>query len=262
MNGLLQLSPTELRSIAAGLRTGRLSPPFLAPVLRRHVASTAADDVVGDLQAFSAVGMSPEAISRALDLLAGGYDRRPRIEDLLELVTTGPEAQGVANRDTSVVVRELFGQATETVLISGYRIYQGQEVFRVLGDRMNNVPALKVKMFLDIERKWTDTTRSDQLVLKFVKEFQERHWPRGCRLPEVYFDPRSLEDNAKKKAVLHAKCVVVDQQQAFVSSANFTEAAQERNIEVGLLVRSPRIAERITQFFEAMAESGHLRQVI
>jgi len=38
---------------------------------------------------------------------------------------------------------------------------------------------------------------------------------------------------------------------AFVSSANFTEAAQERSIEVGALVRSPIVAERLTNFLMA-----------
>jgi phosphatidylserine/phosphatidylglycerophosphate/cardiolipin synthase-like enzyme len=37
----------------------------------------------------------------------------------------------------------------------------------------------------------------------------------------------------------------VDGQSVFISSANFTEAAQERNIEVGLLVRSRSLADRI-----------------
>jgi len=70
--------------------------------------------------------------------------------------------------------------------------------------------------------------------------------------PEIYFDPRSLHRPAvsnlggdtKQRAVLHAKCVVIDGRTAFVSSANFTEAAQERTIEVGVLVRSPIVVER------------------
>jgi phosphatidylserine/phosphatidylglycerophosphate/cardiolipin synthase-like enzyme len=37
---------------------------------------------------------------------------------------------------------------------------------------------------------------------------------------------------------------VVDGKHVFVSSANFTEAARERNIEVGLLVQSRALAER------------------
>ena len=45
---------------------------------------------------------------------------------------------------------------------------------------------------------------------------------------------------------------MVDGKHVFVSSANFTEAAQERNIEVGLLVQSRAVAERVCRFFNAL----------
>src|ERR1035441_5495481 len=88
------------------------------------------------------------------------------------------------------------------------------------------------------------------------------HWPTDRALPEIYFDPRSLSIDAKQRAVLHAKCIVVDGQTAFVSSANFTEAAQERNIEVGVLVRSQIIAERLTTFFAALISTGAVKRVL
>jgi phosphatidylserine/phosphatidylglycerophosphate/cardiolipin synthase-like enzyme len=59
-----------------------------------------------------------------------------------------------------------------------------------------------------------------------------------------------------KRASLHAKCVVVDEQMAFVSSANFTEAAQERNIEVGVLVRSQVLSTQIARHFDALVAAG------
>ncbi len=68
----------------------------------------------------------------------------------------------------------------------------------------------------------------------------------------MFYDPRSLDLEADKRACLHAKCVVVDGEAVFISSANFTEAAQERNIEMGLLVRSRWLAERVTRHFETL----------
>ena len=70
----------------------------------------------------------------------------------MDLVTTGPEARGVTGRDTSVVVRELFAHAERSVLVVGYAIYQGQQVFRALADRMQDLPQLQVRMFLDVQR--------------------------------------------------------------------------------------------------------------
>jgi phosphatidylserine/phosphatidylglycerophosphate/cardiolipin synthase-like enzyme len=91
----------------------------------------------------------------------------------------------------------------------------------------------------------------------FTHRFRTEEWP-GQRLPEVFYDPRSLEHEGPKRASLHAKCIVVDKDIAFVSSANFTEAAQARNIEVGVLLRSRMLAEQLASHFEALAD----RQVL
>lgn len=64
------------------------------------------------------------------------------------------------------------------------------------------------------------------------------------------------------RAVLHAKCVVIDGRTAFVSSTNFTQAAQERNIEVGVLVRSQIVADRLTDFFAALNATGEVRRAL
>ena len=60
---------------------------------------------------------------------------------------------------------------------------------------------------------------------------------------------------------MHAKCVVVDGAQALVTSANFTEAAQERNIEVGLLVDAPALADRLEEHFASLIRDGHLERL-
>ena len=78
-------------------------------------------------------------------------------------------------------------------------------------------------------------------------------------MPEVYYDPRALEMDKTKKSSLHAKCVVVDSASAFVSSANFTEAAQIRNIEVGVLIKSSHFATKLERHFKALADAGVLK---
>jgi len=262
MEALVSLNPVELEALAALLRSGRLTAPFFCSGVERVVSASVATEVARDLQELADNGLNSVGLAMSLKLLASGLKRRPCLEDILELVTTGPEAQGVTNRDTSVVVQELFRRADRSVLIAGFRVYQGQQVFQTLADRMLEVADLKVRMFLDIERGTGDTTSPDQLVARFRAQFRSRQWPQDRPLPEIFFDPRSLETDRTKKGILHAKCVVVDGTHVFVSSANFTEAAQERNVEVGLLLHSTTIGERITRFFEAMTDAGHLHRVI
>jgi phosphatidylserine/phosphatidylglycerophosphate/cardiolipin synthase-like enzyme len=197
--------------------------------------------------------MSSKALSACLELTADALSSRPPLEDLFDLVTTGPEAGGVANRRTAVVVSELFRGAEHSVLIAGYSVYQGQKIFQALGDRMMHRPELEVRLFLDVPRIQDDTSSADALIARFVQHFKRSQWPGGMPLPNVYCCGHRITQN-EKPGSLHAKCIVVDGKHVFVSSANFTEAAQERNIEVGLLVQSGALAERVCRFFDALLD--------
>jgi phosphatidylserine/phosphatidylglycerophosphate/cardiolipin synthase-like enzyme len=218
--------------------------------------------VTSEIQQLAASGFDAAGLAAMFELLVRDRALRPNVDDVLDLVTTGPEAAGVTNRDTAVVVRELFANAQESVMVVGYAIYQGRRVFQALADRMVERPDLKVRMFLDIQRGRGDTTVDSDLVRRFTERLKTREWPRDRRLPDVFFDPRSLALEADRRSSLHAKVIVVDSCNVFVSSANFTEAAHNRNIEVGLLIHSPSLAERIIRHFEALVGERLLCRVI
>ena len=258
---LLSRAPSELRALAGAIRMGRLSAPFSAVGLRQ-IVNDGADSVAHSLGEMSDSGMPAAGIAYTLELLAETIADRPKIEDLVQVVATGPEVSGVANRDTSVVVSDLFSRAEQSVVVIGYAVYQGQKVFQTLAARMNERPELNVRMYLDITRKPGDTTMASELVKRFCHHFRTTQWPGGARLPEIFYDPRSAALNRTGAASLHAKCVVVDGERVFISSANFTEAGQTRNIELGLLVSSRGVAERITDFVEQLVEERLLTRAI
>ena len=257
MNGATsELSNSDLQSLIAALQSERLTAPYPALQVTRIVPGSVADSVRASLIGLEEQGFSPKQIATTLRLILADRDSRQRGEPCIDLVTSGPEAPGITNRDTSVVVRELFRHADRSVLVIGYAVYQGQQVFRTLADRMEQLPSLKVQFFLNIPRSDADTTPSEILVARFKQRFVDQQWPAGCRLPEVYYDPRSVVDIGPIRSSLHAKCVVVDAQRVFVSSANFTEAGQERNIEVGLDIESRRLAKRIISHFQLLYDHG------
>jgi phosphatidylserine/phosphatidylglycerophosphate/cardiolipin synthase-like enzyme len=160
-----------------------------------------------------------------------------------------------------VVVLDLFAHAERSVLVAGYAVYQGQRVFQALADRMQQRPALAVRLFLDVRRPAGDTSSATDVVRRFGERFRRDDWPQGCPLPQVFYFPLSLEAAPDTRAALHAKCVIVDRHLVFVSSANFTEAAHERNIEVGLLIQAGWLAERITGHFDALVTAKRLLPV-
>ena len=63
----------------------------------------------------------------------------------------------------------------------------------------------------------------------------------------------------KIRASLHSKVVIVDRRRLFISSANLTDAAHEKNIETGVILESRKNAERIASYFESLADKGVLK---
>ena len=140
-----------------------------------------------------------------------------------------------------------------------YAYFDGPRAFEVLARRMDEKPELRVTLLLNIQRRRGDTTAAEQLVRKFADRFWGTDWP-GVSRPRVYYDPRSLEPDGPA-GVLHAKAVVTDDRAVFVTSANLTEAALDRNIEIGLLVRDPAIAATVSTHFHTLVEQRLLLQL-
>ena len=257
---LCQLTSEDLIQLAGALRSGRIAPPFSPLVLRRYVPESMAALVAVELDQRVAKGVQSHVLADFLEILCQDRRQRPVAEDMIDLVWTGPEAPGIVNRDTSVVVREMFRSAKASVLVAGYAVYQGHVVFKELAERMELIPELQVQMFLDIQRPNHDQSSPIELVRAFAERFVRNEWP-GRQLPKLYYDPRSIAADQAKRTSLHAKCVVVDKEEAFVSSANFTEAAQTRNLEVGVLLRSKSFARNLTHHFESLAALAILKPI-
>jgi PLD-like domain len=163
-------------------------------------------------------------------------ERRHRPVPRVDLVWTGPEALVSTARDTLVVVKELFEGAQKNVLIGGYAFDHGKDIFAPLHKAMKD--------------RGVETV----IFVNTVEGFLEKNWPFGEPLPEIYSDPRTAD--AESRVSLHAKCIVVDESKALVTSANFTDRGQTRNIEMGVLIDDPDLASRLVQQWRGLIESG------
>jgi phosphatidylserine/phosphatidylglycerophosphate/cardiolipin synthase-like enzyme len=256
-----QLTDADLEALATALRTRRLSPPYSEVAARRSCSAENAGVVTDQLQELNRQGMQPDHLALLLESILRARRQNVAEEDLIDLVWTGPETSATLNRDTPVVVRDLFGRAEHSVLVAGFAVYHGREVFARLAERMSERPSLHVRMLLNVHRRPGDNSSCSEVVHRFADDFFKKEWPDCGRMPQVFYDPRSLEFDPAKRASLHAKCIVVDRRIAFVTSANFTEAAQSRNIEVGVLINSVAFAIRLEDHFASLVTEDHLLEV-
>ena len=204
-----------------------------------------------------------EQCAELLGLLAEQRAAEQRMSDRVQLVWSPPELDHVDARDTVVVVQDLFRAAKKNILIVSYVLDAGKKAETLFGElaaRMDDDPDLAVRIFVNIPRKRYDNTPSTKLIDEFAARVRDEVWP-GERLPDFFYDPRSLAISSHQGASLHAKCVVTDGRWTLLTSANFTEAAQERNIEAGVLLDDPTFAQRVTRQFDLLVEDETLQRL-
>jgi len=245
------MPPFLRKRLIRGLETGALAAPYSASALQM---------ILGRPDAAALAALEGLAVQGIKDRAAAEWIRaqhrvaRPAM--LPELVWSGPEVPGVPARDTRRVYEELFTSANRSLWAVSYAYFDGQSVFDLLARRMQAVPELRVTVLLNIHRRLNDTSRPDEVVRRFATGFWKDDWPGDAR-PNVFYDPRSVDPAAR--GVLHAKALVADEERVFVTSANFTAAAQDDNIELGLLVRSRTLALGVVRHLQGLIDRGLLR---
>lgn len=246
--------PAHLKKrLVAGLESGALAAPFARAAVRAILGSDEQlDRIVDGLSRLDAMGLTGAHAAQYLRSVDAAVARLPRPD----IVWSGPEVPGLHARDTRSVFEQLLGSAERSVWASTYAFFDGPKAFEVLARRMDDVAELRVTLLLNIQRKRGDTTDEHQLVRQFTDRFWSKDWP-GARRPAVFYDPRALQLGGPT-GVLHAKAIVVDDESVFITSANLTEAALDRNIELGLLVRDPAMALTVATHFRTLIEQQRL----
>lgn len=252
-----RLDTAVLRALAALVVDGSLASTSL-DLASRPLGIQVHPRTVALLRRLEQAGADAQVLALVLRELAGELEAS-RPEAGVVCVASGPRpVAGI--RDTAVVMEELFSRADQHLLVVGYAVHQGERVLRTLAERMDAEPSLEVVLCLDVARQAGDTTSSEDVLARWSQRFRQEQWP-GARMPALYFDPRALLPPGGDRASLHAKCVVADRRIALVTSANLTVAAQERNIEFGVLVEDSACAREVASHFEALIREGHLRRL-
>ncbi len=243
-----QLTSTALAELADALEASALSQSVAYHVIQQVAGASFAGKLAECIEKLVSQGWTNAQIAGLATAIRESREQAANPEQLFDVVLTGPDVPGVPTRDTAAVFHTLVEEAQNEVLLAGYAIYGGKRLFEHLASKMRENPQLHVEFLLNIPRTYRDTSLSSEIVRRFAMEFTSKHWP-WCPKPDIYYDPRALEVEGTKRASLHAKCVVVDRRIAMITSANFTEAAHERNIEAGVIVTYAPFVRRIAEYF-------------
>lgn len=240
-DGLTRVSLADLTRLHRLVVAGRLPAPVSATALQAAGLGNLHD-------ALAALGpLEAPALQAVLQVAIAERTRRP--VPRLDLVWTGPDTHASQARDTAVVVRELFQSARRSVLVAGFAFDHADEILSPL-HRVMREHGVEASFFVDLSQYANPQLPGDPAQAA-ADTFLARNWPFGDPRPALYFDPRNADP--RTRVSLHAKCVVVDEQRALVTSANFTDRGQTRNLELGVLIEDSAFARQVVEQWRGLA---------
>lgn len=251
------LAATHLAELARLLAAGAL--PMEGPrftLQQRALPAPAVEAAAGWLAALHVGGWSAAQAALLAGALAEERARVERARDDLELVWTGPEGPTSENRDSARVLEEVFEGAARSVLVCGYNLAQGPH-FDALVGAIRRHPALRVRCFAHVFTRGmphvADALRAHDETLRAL-------FGPSVRQRVAFYRPSAalVAEAMAGRFSFHAKCVVADGHRVLVTSANFSTAAQERNVEVGLVLDDPRLAGRLTGLLDTLVTRGDM----
>lgn len=157
----------------------------------------------------------------------------------VDVVVTGPDSPEAPVRLTSQVVKQLIDSAERRVTMISYAAYQ--------------IPAVIAALDAAVARGV-----SVDLILESAEHLDGGGGARAYAKYRVFHWPSEQRDPPEAK--LHAKAVIVDGRDVLLTSANMTNAAYDKNIELGVLCRGGSTASRVQKHFDALIARGVLAE--
>jgi phosphatidylserine/phosphatidylglycerophosphate/cardiolipin synthase-like enzyme len=181
----------------------------------------------------------------AVDHLAGDSSA------LVEVIWTGPTNTRFPVRRIDQVLYDLISVAQKRIVLVTFAAHRVPHLCAHLTQAVGR----GVDLTLIVE---SEGESEGQLTLDAIAAFTAV--PAARR--RIYYWPlaRRERNQSGRPGKLHAKCAIVDEV-ALVGSANLTDDAFNRNMELGLLVRDPAPVAAIVEHFEELIHRGVLLEV-
>jgi len=215
-----------------------LSPVVAAPLLEQLLTQLSVN-----------LGISARDVGIMLTAAAAASKQEANIASSVELVWTGPDSALVPIRQTAQVLTALIDEAKTRLFIVSFVAYRLGPVIEALQRAVARGVRLSILLEQFSDRGGSVSTDSMKTLKNNVPQAVIYEWNKELQ---------SKEGGAS----VHAKCAVADGQIAFITSANLTEAAMERNMELGVLLRGGPTPQILEDHLESLAQTKHIRPII
>jgi phosphatidylserine/phosphatidylglycerophosphate/cardiolipin synthase-like enzyme len=169
----------------------------------------------------------------------------------VEMVWTGPSTGMVPVRHTEQVLCEVIESARNRLFIVSFVAYEVSLIAKALQDAVGRQVQVDVLLESSTERGGKVTVDSVRTMKDTVPSANVYVWHVGTgkKVP------------ASTMGSVHAKCAVSDGKLAFITSANLSTAAMERNMELGVLVRGGHLPSELHRHLEALVNTEIVERI-
>lgn len=232
------VSPSKVRTVAAALRG--LATPGAAPAASTLADTPAARAAVARVvTAWAQVQVNGDEVA---GMLLGASEARLRVERELsvELVWTGPTTRFVPTRRTEQVLLDLIAGAKTDLFLVSFVAYDVHSVVLAMNEAASRGVRLRVLLEASASHGGTLNYDPAAVMRASVPSAQLFTWKER---PEPFVDGK-----------VHAKVAVVDRTRAFITSANLTGHALEKNMEAGVLINGGPVPSTLSDHLQALID--------
>lgn len=233
------VSPEKLQATAARVR--RTDASKAATTLPSVVGTPMANVVVEQLAtAWQNTEIGSDEL--ALMLLAASHVyTKAAAEQSTELVWTGPTTPFVSARRTEQVLLQVINSAEKSLFITSFVAYDLPSIVKVLNTA--NDRGVVISMLLELSQEHGGSITFDAIgkMTTLVPAAKLYFWRDKA---DLFSDGR-----------VHAKVAVADGRMCFITSANLTGHAMEKNMEAGVLISGGHIPRLLDDHLRSLVDT-------
>jgi len=162
----------------------------------------------------------------------------------VDLVWTGPSTGLVPVRQTEQVLCEVIDAAKRRLFLVSFVAYSVDSIIHALKNAIGR--HVQIDILLELSNEHGGRVNHDSLAMM------------KSRLPSANlysWNGNTGSISSGFAGAVHAKCAVADGELAFITSANLTSAAMEKNMELGVLVKGGNLPTELHRHFDALISS-------
>jgi cardiolipin synthase len=228
--------PDKTEQLAESIR--RLSDAQNALSLTNWTANPRAKNTLTKLvEAWQGAYIPPAELAGMLTAASAAYHRAKTEQDI-ELVWTGPSSKLIATRMTEQALLQVIDAAESRLFITSFVAYDIGSIMNALRKAIDR--GVDVSMLLESSDKHGGGVSMDAI----------GRMRAALPAAHIYFWGDKGDPYAGGK--VHAKVAVCDEAMCFISSANLTGHAMEKNMEAGVLIRGGSLPMKLQNHLEAL----------